>query len=228
MITGYLEGRRVVIKDEKEASRLRNRGYKGKDIGTKLSLSLPVSYYLARSGRLEILSGMKKMGSEDLVTIMNGSERRIASAYAYLRADGKNPQVRGRGMWWNELPVRIYSENEIVDLSKFGKKSYLCVTSSEGCLLYLSELFLKKKGGMNLKEALEKKGYRVGDGLKYGCDYRVYEDLPHATFLITYDDRPIARDLVARVRIAHSVRKIYVHASYSKGQLVLYKFLWVR
>ncbi|MEM0136148.1 MAG: hypothetical protein QXU18_13145, partial [Thermoplasmatales archaeon] len=182
MITGYLEGRSVVIKDEKWASRLRNRGYKGKDIGTKLSLSLPVSYYLARSGRLEILSGVKKMGSEDLVNIMNLSEKRIAAAYTYLRAGGKNPQIRGRGMWWNELPVRIYGENEEVDMSKFGKKGYLCVTYSEGCLLYFLELFLNRKGDTSLKETLEKKGYRLEGGLKYGCDYRVYESLPHATF----------------------------------------------
>ncbi|MEM4090389.1 MAG: hypothetical protein QXQ46_06530, partial [Thermoplasmatales archaeon] len=218
-----------VIEDEKSASRLRNRGFKGRDIGKKLSLSLPVSYYLVRSGRLEVLRGTKKVEGEELFNVMDEDKKRMANAYLFLRLGGKNPYFYGGKLRWNRIPIEVCGEGERVQFKKFGKRTYLCITYEDGCLLYLSEIFLyKKQGNESLKNVLQDSGYRVETGIKYGCDYRLYEKSPHASFLVTLDDEPLARDLVGRIRIAHSVRKTYVHAAKKDGSLILYKFRWIR
>ncbi|MGC8644968.1 MAG: hypothetical protein ACP5UO_01710 [Thermoplasmata archaeon] len=227
MIAGVLRGRSVLIEDERSASRLRNRGYLGKNIGTMLLLNLPVALYLVRSGKMEVTAQGRRVGEEELKSRMSGDEVKLFQAYSCLRRGGKNPVFRGRKLMWNSLGVMPFCGTERIDLSVLARRGYVLVLDDGGCILYSYELLFRGEG-RSLRSFLEARGFRVESGLKYGCEYRLYESIPHASFLLNRETKPRAKDIVARVRIAHSVRKTYVQVAKVEGEFLGYSFQWIR
>jgi len=227
MITGVLRRKSVLIKDERDASRLRNRGYTGKNMGTALSLNLPVAIYLLESGRIEVKSEGVSVGKEELKSMMSEEERMLFLAFSCLRRGGKNPAFSGKRLMWNGMEIRTFWFDGMIDFPSLGNRGYIAVVAEEGCVLYSYGLVFRGEA-KDVRSFLEKRGYVVETGLKYGCDYRLYESSPHATTLACYGSKLAAKNIVARVRIAHSVRKIYVQIAMKNGKYTGYRLQWIR
>ena len=81
---------------------------------------------------------------------------------------------------------------------------------------------------------LRKKGYVVSPGIKYGCDFAVYEKGPgldHAPFLVkvkSYPDGLTAAELVEAGRLATTVRKTFIIAVVSGEEIRYMSFKWWR
>lgn len=246
MIEGKLIRRRVLIRNEADASTLRNKGFVGKNLGQKLSLDLMTSLHLVLHKKMEVKSRNEILGSNEILKMLSNGQRGIAVAFDYLKSKGMKPVIKRGRLFASDKRVMSVMDRERVDFSKFNSGDrYLCVTDSEGmCLLYsvkrvhLFDTPERRKLGGNeslqeesIEETLSKRGLRIASGFKYGCEYRIYQgNSTHAEFLLTQESSTIARDLVARVRIAHSVKKRYVQEIQKNngGRLTFFEIKWVR
>lgn len=81
---------------------------------------------------------------------------------------------------------------------------------------------------------LRDRGYVVTPGIKYGCDFAVYERGPgvdHAPFIVqvkTSGEGLSARDIVEAGRLATTVRKTFIVALVSGGGVQYLSFKWWR
>jgi tRNA splicing endonuclease len=246
MIEGNLKGRRVLVENEADASTLRNKGFLGHNLGQRLSLDLITSLHLLLRKRLEIRRGQDLLTPGEIKGMMTDDERKIAVAYHFLKDKGMKPVVRGRNLVISNSRVLIFQDNDTVDFSSLIAKScYLCIEDrEENCLLYSvnrlpiagSRLNCDKRGSKRgrtdlIKATFEGRGMRVESGFKYGCQFRIYENnSSHAKFLMTTADKVLLRDIVARVRIAQSVRKVLVQAAACKkrNEFRFFAIRWVR
>lgn len=79
---------------------------------------------------------------------------------------------------------------------------------------------------------LREKGFIVTPGIKYGCDFAVYEHGPgidHAPYIIQVRkkfDEITAADIVKAGRLASTVRKTFIIAIVSKESLDYLEFKW--
>jgi tRNA-intron endonuclease len=79
---------------------------------------------------------------------------------------------------------------------------------------------------------LREKGFVVTPGIKYGCDFAVYEQGPgidHAPYIIqvmSREDPMSATDIVKAGRLASTVRKTFITAIPSKEGVVYLEFKW--
>ncbi len=244
MIVGKLKRRRVVIDGAADASTLRNKGFRGRNIGESLSLDLVTSSDLLIRKRIEIFDGGKRITLKEIENMMTRGERKNAVAFHYLRSKGKKPLMRKGKLYLSGKRVLVYAEDEHIHfpLGRRGS-SLLAITDPEwNCLLY-SVSRVKLGGivlGMHLKlDAREgelkrdggKKGFSLGSALKYGSTYRIYDGhSPHAKYLMQLEKESRALDLVARVRIAQSVRKAFLLGiqNKKKSELTFYEVRWIR
>lgn len=84
---------------------------------------------------------------------------------------------------------------------------------------------------------LKERGFVVKTGFKFGCDFRVYEEvlsvenLPHSKYLVSIvDDKKMKAFEIARaVRLAHNVRKdmIFTYKENNKNRYILIKWIKV-
>jgi len=79
---------------------------------------------------------------------------------------------------------------------------------------------------------LRERGYVVTPGIKYGCDFAVYEKGPgldHAPYLVkvkSSQDGLTAAEIVEAGRLATSVRKTFIIAMASGGEIRYLSFKW--
>jgi tRNA-intron endonuclease len=80
-------------------------------------------------------------------------------------------------------------------------------------------------------EDLRNKGFVITPGIKYGCDFTVYEDGPgidHAPYIVQiqkYNEKISASDIVKAGRLATTVRKAFVLAVLN-GDIQYIEFNW--
>lgn len=246
MITGWLRRKRVVIDNPGQASTLRNRGFLGKNSGETLSLDMVSSLYLLKKGKIKILSVKGEVGEREIEKMLGPEDKKRALAFQLLREKGLKTLVGASTVTHLNSKLFVFSSEEKIDFSKItGKSKKMVVVDTEGDgLLYVIEklnMGRRKKrvvnnGKMNEKNEgiayfLEMRGFRAASGLKYGCELRVYDkNSQHAKYLMSIGKKVALNEMIARVRIAHSVRKIFVQAvPQRKGQnFKLYSIKWIR
>ncbi|UCH58223.1 MAG: tRNA-intron lyase [Candidatus Bathyarchaeota archaeon] len=115
----------------------------------------------------------------------------------------------------------------------------IVVSGSEEREVGLEELRTVSRGSLEglddkylVYRDLREKGYVVAPGIKYGCDFAVYEEGPgvdHAPFLVKVkksSDEITAAEIVEAGRLATTVRKTFIVAMV-KGDKVRYlSFKW--
>lgn len=86
---GYIEGDKVLVKDQSEASRIYNKGYHGVPSKDGLTLSLLEAIYLVEAGRIEVVCGgacgFEASTLEGLLTQAIRSEARFELRYTVYR-----------------------------------------------------------------------------------------------------------------------------------------------
>lgn len=120
-------------------------------------------------------------------------------------------------------------------------KGLIIVISSENNEITIEELKSKAEkalDGFNIRyivyQDLREKGFIVTPGIKYGCDFAVYEEGPgidHAPFIVqvkTSDEELSAQEIVKSGRLASTVRKTFIIAVISGDELNYYSFKWWR
>ena len=114
-------------------------------------------------------------------------------------------------------------------------------TENEDNLVNLSELKLKASETLEgfeekyrIYNDLREKGLIVSPGIKYGCDFVVYEKGPgldHAPYIIKVkgsQDGLTAAEIVEAGRLATSVRKTFIIAIVNSGEVRYLSFKWWR
>ncbi len=244
MIHGRLMGKRILIEDVADASTLRNKGFVGKNIGQKLSLDLVTSLDLIKRKKIEVSKGTRSISTELIEASLSIEEKKTAIAFHFLKMKGKKPVIRDRMLTSVGTRVLVFQNGEHIDFTSIkGKSSLLAVVDEEGnCLLYSIRKItigrkLRRNGKnspskpYNLRELLDKKGVRVASGLKFGSEFRLYDgNSSHAKYLMMKGNGPLVMDLVARVRIAQSVRKTFVQAAYDEKRkgFNFFEIAWLR
>ena len=243
MIQGIVRNGRVLIENEADASTLRNKGYTGQNLGQRLSLDLVTSFDLLVRKKIVVLRGSTPVTAERMQEMLSSDERKTAIAFHLLKVKGMRPLIRRRRLYSDGKSVAVYWDSEYVDFATFrSKNATIAVVDSEGsCLLYTvrevkriggitrSEHGISKLKGISLH--LPMAGVRIGSGLKFGSEFRVYDgSSPHAKYLMTIEDKSIARNLVARVRISQSVRKTFLQAVpiTKQEKYRLFEIKWIR
>jgi len=120
-------------------------------------------------------------------------------------------------------------------------KGLIIVISSENLEITIEELRLKAEKALdgfniryNVYYDLREKGFIVTPGIKYGCDFAVYEQGPgidHAPFIVqvkTSDEELSAQEIVESGRLASTVRKTFIIAVISGTDINYYSFKWWR
>lgn len=248
MIKVLLKRNRVIIESEKDASTIRNKGYVVRRNKGEYSLDLVTAFHLLAKRRLLLQNGASVVDTQTLLNTMNKGQRDRSMAFHFLRDKGLRPTIGRNNLILDGRKIRIFGDGENLNFSAIlGKSSYIAVIDREGeGLLYSVErLKLLKQNDKRSVEPiktfsdqftifLQKHGLRPESGLKYGCQYRVYDSLsPHAKYLVSTADNEfgviLGRDLVSNVRIANSVRKTFVHAvkikATEKYQLLAFKWI---
>ena len=121
------------------------------------------------------------------------------------------------------------------------EKGLITVSSSNGTIMDSEELRLNAQNildGFDLRylvyHDLREKGFIVTPGIKYGCDFAVYEHGPgvdHAPFIVqvkTSDEEITAQEIVESGRLASTVRKTFIIAVISGSKVNYYSFKWWR
>ena len=121
------------------------------------------------------------------------------------------------------------------------EKGLITVSSSENEIINIEDLRLKAitiLDGFNIRfkvyRDLRDKGFIVTPGIKYGCDFAVYEQGPgvdHAPFIVqvkTSDEELSAQEIVESGRLASTVRKTFIIAVVSGSEVNYYSFKWWR
>ena len=81
---------------------------------------------------------------------------------------------------------------------------------------------------------LREKGFVVAPGIKYGCDFAVYEHGPgidHAPYIVQVrrrEDELSAAEMVKSGRLASTVRKTFIVAVVEDGKVEYLEFRWWR
>lgn len=115
------------------------------------------------------------------------------------------------------------------------------VSGEDGKEVTREELKLMAKGILDRLEELYSvysdlrgRGFVVAPGIKYGCDFAVYEHGPgidHAPYIVQVkgsSDGISASDLVEAGRLATTVRKTFIIAMVGEGDIRYLSFKWWR
>ncbi len=235
MYTGHKRGKRIIIDDEKASSTLRNKGFKGINHGEKLSLDLISSYYLYSKRKIDIYSGSRKLTEKEILSSI-GSNIFLFHAYRFLREKGYKPIIKNNSIYVKGKKIPVIRYPEFIVFSDFKRfPTLVIVVDDDGdCILYQMEKFnFNSKEMQKLKDTgdflkkLKQEELTIKSGSKYGSDYRIYEDeKTHAKYLLNIENKLSTKDLVARVRVAHSVKKTYVQG-YEKSGLKFLVIKWI-
>lgn len=237
MVNSVLRRRRVIIENSKDASTLRNKGYLGKNIGESLSLDLKTAFHLVKKGKIKVFYHNSEIGLFEIEKLLNPEELKRAFLYHFIREKGlKLSYNNGRSMKISK--VSVFDFNETIDFSSIGKKEnkFAIVDRTGDCLLYSVErintkLEGKEEGEVTVVTFLKSRGLVPESGMKYGCQFRVYvRNSTHAKYLMSTGKIVNSNELISRVRIAHSVRKVYVQVVPKKEgrEYALYSVKWIR
>jgi len=141
----------------------------------------------------------------------------------------------------NSKPKEDFEEPLILDLIEgvYLAERKAIKVKSKGRKMGLAAL--KKLAGEKLRgfdslyavyNDLREKGFVVTPGIKYGCDFAVYEQGPgidHAPYIIqvmSRDDQMSAADIVKAGRLASTVRKTFIAALPGKNGVEYLEFKW--
>ncbi len=141
----------------------------------------------------------------------------------------------------NPKPKEDFDEPLILDLIEgiyLLEKKAVMVHSGKRKLTVaaLRKVAREKMEGFDAKYSvyndLREKGFVVTPGLKYGCDFAVYEHGPgidHAPYIIqvmSRGDQMSALDIVKAGRLASTVRKTFIAAISDRGGIEYLEFKW--
>ncbi len=141
----------------------------------------------------------------------------------------------------NPKPKEDFDEPLILDLVEgvyLAEKKVIRVTS-KGKRMGLATLRKLARGQLDGFDALYQvygdlrgKGFVVTPGIKYGCDFAVYEQGPgidHAPYIIqvmSRGDSMSAAEIVKAGRLASTVRKTFIAALPGEGGVEYLEFKW--
>ncbi len=141
----------------------------------------------------------------------------------------------------NPKPKEDFDEPLILDLIEgiyLLEKKLVTVRSNKRKLMAtgLKKVAREKLEGFDAKYSvyhdLREKGFVVTPGLKYGCDFAVYEQGPgidHAPYIIqvmSREDQMSALDIVKAGRLASTVRKTFIAAIPDRDGVEYLEFKW--
>jgi tRNA-intron endonuclease, archaea type len=141
----------------------------------------------------------------------------------------------------NPKPKEDFDEPLILDLIEgvYLLENKLIVVKSKGhkmTLPALKKLGKEKLDGFDAQykvyRDLREKGFVVTPGIKYGCDFAVYEQGPgidHAPYIIQVmnrEDQMSAAEIVKAGRLASTVRKTFIAALPGKDGVKYLEFKW--
>ena len=141
----------------------------------------------------------------------------------------------------NPKPKEDFEEPLILDLIEgifLLEKKVVTVRQNKRrmTLASLKKVAREKLEGFDAKYSvyhdLRERGFVVTPGLKYGCDFAVYEQGPgidHAPYIIqvmSREDQMSALDIVKAGRLASTVRKTFIAAIPSRDGVEYLEFKW--
>ncbi|MGD0805192.1 MAG: tRNA-intron lyase [Candidatus Bathyarchaeia archaeon] len=141
----------------------------------------------------------------------------------------------------NPKPREDFEEPLILDLIEGiylleKKKVFVLLNNHKMTFASLRKVAREKLEGFDAKyrvyHDLREKGFVVTPGLKYGCDFAVYEHGPgidHAPYIIqvmSREDQMTALDVVKAGRLASTVRKTFIAAIPSCNDVEYLEFKW--
>ena len=158
----------------------------------------------------------------------------------------KGNQLYSQGFYGKPLgvarPREVFTQPLILDSVEglyLLEKEMITVYDLIGKTVSLHELrhrLHEETDGIDLKfsvyNELREKGYIVTPGIKYGCDFAVYEHGPgidHAPYVIQIhgSDEPLeAEEVVKSGRLASTVRKSFIKAVKIDGETRFLEFNW--
>ena len=153
--------------------------------------------------------------------------------YINNEADFKSLQTRGYGHQLGD--AYILFPYEAAYLLEIGRVE---IKQKEKNLLFQDILQLKVINILEYQvyKDLRSKGYYLGSGLKFGCDFRVYEkghkkDESHSKWLvkIVKDSEKLSfKDFASNIRVGHSTNKKMLYAIVDfEGSISYYESDWI-
>ncbi|MEC8220795.1 MAG: tRNA-intron lyase [Nanoarchaeota archaeon] len=148
-------------------------------------------------------------------------------------ADFKSLQTRGYGYQLGSTYLLFpYEAAYLLEIGRVEiKKKNTTLTINE--VLSLKEINTLE---YQVYKDLRSKGYYLGSGLKFGCDFRVYEkghkkDESHSKWLvkIVKDSQKLSfKDFASNIRVGHSTNKKMLYAIIDfEGSISYYESDWV-
>lgn len=235
MYIGQKRGKRILFNDPKASSTFRNKGFIGINRGEKLSIDLISGYFLYYKNKIEIYEGNKKLSEGDILDAI-GDNIFLFHAYKFLREKGYKPFIKNNSLYVKGKRVIVVKYPEFIVFNNIRNSfTYVIVVDNDGdCILYAMEKFNFDDRKLNYSKnkddflrKIERSHLLIKSGSKYGSDFRIYErQQTHAKYLLNIENELSTKDLVARVRVAHSVKKIYIQG-YMKSRLRFLIVKWI-
>jgi tRNA splicing endonuclease len=221
---------------EADASRLRNKGYKIIKKKNEYILDRLSSLYLLEKGRFEIFIDGEKKGFDFLWRKLTEEEKWQYVAYKGLRDLGYKPYLNKDNIFLNRKRVNVRYYKDIINLSELSVGYFAVVDSDYEPIFYqikrrnplLLEIVRKTYSEIGQSENKHNK-LVVKSGSKFGCDYRIYRNNElHSSLLVNIAKEDDCKSIVARARIAHSVRKILIYCFEHGGKNKCISIEWIR
>ncbi len=221
---------------EADASRLRNKGYKLRKTKNGFLLDKFSSLYLIEKGRIEVFFDQHKHNFNYLWDKLSEKDKIFYIAYKGLRDLGKKPYFNGNLILLNGKRVNVKFYRDEIKFSELIL-GYLAIVDSDNEAIYYEIKrrnprllkFVEKYHDKDTASDIADNKIIVKSGSKFGCDYRVYKNNEvHSSILVNVTDVDDCKSIIARARVAHSVRKdlIYCYGYKDKHRCVSIK--WIR
>jgi len=187
---------------------------------------------------LKYFEYLKSIASDDveLLTDITEEEKWKYVAYKGLRDLGHKPYLNNDNIFLNRKRVNVRYYKDIINLSELTVGYFAVVDSDYEPIFYQ----IKRRNPL-LLEIVRKTYSEIGQsknkhnklvvksGSKFGCDYSNYRNNElHSSLLVNIAKEDDCKSIVARARIAHSVRKILIYCFEHGGKNKCISIEWIR
>lgn len=216
MIKGFLKGDLVLIENEGNASTLRNKGFIVRKFKNCYSIDIVSACYLVLKNRIAVYDGNDLINFETLFSKLDLNQKVIFATFKHLRDLGKKCKIRGNKIYMDHRLVKAFYYGSDIIFTRISEGIMSLVDSDFESLLYSVRIkrFKDATNSTNLGDFLNKlsKNYIIESGGKFGADFRLYRGKEkHSSLLLNISDFEEARSLIAKARVAHSVRKSLIY-----------------
>ncbi len=232
MITGFLTGSSIQLRDEGEASTLRNKGYPIKRIKGGYSLDIISGAYLLRRAKLEIIQDGRNIDFSTIFHKLTFKQKMLFSTFEHLKRIGIKCRIVSDNLYVGNRKVMILHYGNQINFGDLNTGLLSIVDSDFESLIYE----IKRKNLLKSKEIVDNfvfldevsKKFTIKSGAKFGSDYRLYSGKDkHSKILLNMKSTDDTISLIAKARVSHSVKKELVYCFPSEKEMKCLSFKWV-